>query len=80
MNQYFSAHTWRTHRRLLNTAFTLKVLQSFIPIFDAGSRDFVRHIGKNVGKGEFNLLDYAVKATLDSICGKFCIQSNKKLY
>lgn len=66
----FAAKTWRTHRKLLNTAFTLKILQSFIPIFDAGSQEFIRQISKHIGKGEFNLLEYAVKATLDSVCGK----------
>lgn len=66
------ANTWKVHRKLLNSAFTLKSLQNFIPIFHEGSQEFVRHIGHNLGKGEFNLLEYAVKATLDSICGEFC--------
>lgn len=64
------AKTWKVHRKLLNSAFTLKSLQNFIPIFHEGSKEFVRHIGHNIGKGEFNLLEYAVKATLDSICGE----------
>uniref|UniRef100_A0A336LJB7 CSON006017 protein n=1 Tax=Culicoides sonorensis TaxID=179676 RepID=A0A336LJB7_CULSO len=62
------AKTWRVHRKLLNSAFTLKSLQNFIPIFHEGSKEFVRQIGRNLGKGEFNVLEYAVKATLDSIC------------
>lgn len=68
---YWKAHTWKVHRKLLNTAFTLKVLQSFIPIFNEGSKEFVNHLSKHVNtREEFNLLDYAVKATLDSICGE----------
>lgn len=69
------AKVWKIHRKLLNPAFSTKMLQSFIPIFSEVSREFSEILEGHLNKSEFDILDYAVKATLDSICGRL-IYSN----
>ncbi|XP_063708073.1 cytochrome P450 4c21-like isoform X2 [Culicoides brevitarsis] len=60
--------SWKGHRKILNNAFSQKNLQGFISIFDESSKQYVKSLEENLGKGPFDMLNYAVKATLDSIC------------
>lgn len=62
---------WKPHRKVLNNAFRMRNLQEFIFIFDESSKQFVKTLEKNLNKGPFNMLDGAVKCTLDSICCTF---------
>lgn len=68
---YITVETWKVHRKLLNPAFGLVALQSFVPVFNECSVEFANILGSHLDKGEFNMLDYSVNATLDSICGGF---------
>lgn len=61
--------SWKGHRKILNNAFSTKNLQGFISIFDESSKQYVKSLEENLDKGPFDMLNYAVKATLDSICG-----------
>uniref|UniRef100_A0A336JZK2 CSON006007 protein n=1 Tax=Culicoides sonorensis TaxID=179676 RepID=A0A336JZK2_CULSO len=73
--------TWKKHRKLLNPAFGIAALQSFIPIFDACSSEFAKTLEPHVNSIEFNLLEYSVNATLDSICATsfgINVQAQKK--
>lgn len=52
----------------MNSAFGITALQSFAPIFNEVSQEFVKLLKPNLNGKEFDLLEYAVNATLDSIC------------
>lgn len=72
---------WRVHRKILNNAFNLQALQSFMPIFDECSNKLVQKLEVEVGKESFNFLEYMTKCTFDSVCGKlFFTQSLCKLF
>lgn len=58
---------------MLNSAFGATALQSFIPIFNEVSQEFVKVLKSNLNGKEFDLLEYAVNATLDSICCELLI-------
>lgn len=62
--------SWKGHRKILNNAFSTKNLQGFISIFDESSKQYVKSLEENLDNGPFDMLNYAVKATLDSICGE----------
>ncbi|XP_063709158.1 cytochrome P450 4c21-like [Culicoides brevitarsis] len=60
--------SWKVHRKLLNPAFGVGAVHSFIPVFDQCSKEFAKILEPHIDGKEFDLLDYSVKATLDSIC------------
>uniref|UniRef100_A0A336LN05 CSON006010 protein n=1 Tax=Culicoides sonorensis TaxID=179676 RepID=A0A336LN05_CULSO len=60
--------SWKGHRKILNNAFSTRNLQGFIATFDESSKQYVKSLEENLGNGPFDMLNYAVKATLDSIC------------
>lgn len=60
--------TWKPHRKILNNAFSLKALQSYLPIFCESSDQFVRELAPNIDGPVFDMLGYATKCTLDNIC------------
>ncbi|XP_060647492.1 probable cytochrome P450 313a4 isoform X4 [Drosophila nasuta] len=47
---------WSAHRRLINPAFALKVLQSFLPIFNAETTSLLKVVDSLVDCGEKNLI------------------------
>lgn len=61
---------WRPHRKVLNDAFSLKALQSYIGTFCESSDQFVKELEDFLDGGTFDVLQYSTKCTLDSICGK----------
>lgn len=65
-----SVDSWKIHRKLLNPAFGIAALQSFVPVFDECSTEFAKILEPHLNTGEFNILEYSVNATLDSICGR----------
>ncbi|XP_055321750.1 cytochrome P450 4c3-like [Sitodiplosis mosellana] len=62
-----SSEIWKPSRRLLNPTFNLKTLQSFIPIFNEKTKDFIDEVGKEVGNGAFDILPYASACTFHEI-------------
>lgn len=58
---------WAAHRRILNYYFTQNSLRQVIPIFNEKSNILVDVIGKEVGKGEFNVFYNMTALTLETI-------------
>lgn len=71
--------SWKPHRRVLNNAFTVKAIHGFMPIFDECAKNFVTNLKPHAGDGPFNILQYAVKCTLDNICCKIIFYSKLKI-
>lgn len=65
-----SMKTWKPHRRILNGAFNMTALQSYLPTLNECGRNFAQSIAQHVDNGQFNILSYAVKCTLDNTCCK----------
>lgn len=62
---------WKKHRKILNPAFGISTVQSFVPIFNEVSAEFSNQLMHHLDDGkEFDLFQYSVNATLDSICRK----------
>ena len=56
-------HIWKDHRRFLNYSFNLKVLQSFMSTFIAGTTKMVEKLSCHLNRGEFNILEHTTKCT-----------------
>lgn len=67
----FTAETWKTHRKLLNPSFNLKILKSFIPIFNEKTLMLAEKMDQMAGKEPFFFYDQISRCTLDIICGRF---------
>jgi cytochrome P450 family 4 len=74
---------WKTHRKLLNPCFIPKILDSYLPIFNACSKIMVEKISKVADhKIFFDIEENIHCCSLDMICGEcllvdlvFCISS-----
>lgn len=64
------AAPWKEHRRFLNPCFSLKILQSYMPIFNTEVKTLIKRLELNVDKEAFNLYDYMDALTLDVVCRK----------
>lgn len=65
--------TWKNHRKFLNPCFSLKILQSYMPIFNEQSCVMMDNMAaKAKSKESFNFYEYMDACTLDMICRKFC--------
>lgn len=62
---------WKPQRKILNTAFNIRILQSFIPIFNAKVRYLVRNIGEKVGEDAFDISELMFACTLDMVCCEY---------
>lgn len=62
---------WKPHRKLLNPTFNLRILQSFIPIFNEKSNLLVNKIQDEIGKEPFDIMEYFGKCNLETICCKW---------
>lgn len=63
---------WKFHRRHLNICFTLKLLQSFVPVFNESSSKMVDNMKKFLEtEKEFDLYKIVGKCTLNMICCKY---------
>lgn len=70
---------WKPMRKVLTPMLNLKMLQSFIPIFNEKSKTFVEELNKEVGQPQFNILPYANLSALCSICGEYSQIFNWKI-
>lgn len=64
-------HIWKSQRKQLSNSFNLNIIQSFLPIFNSKADLLVRNVGREIGKGDFNLTKCTSPCTLDIICGEF---------
>lgn len=60
---------WKPIRKLLNPSFNLKILQSFVPIFNEKTDQMLRNLDKKAGQGAFDVSEYIFACTLDMVCG-----------
>lgn len=63
-------------RKLMNPMFNLKTLQSFLPIFNEKTKNFVKDLESKIGNAAFDVMPYAKTCTLDEIC----CESNNYLF
>lgn len=54
--------------------FNLKILQSFIPIFNKKSHSLVKELEGNLGKCAFDILPNTNNCTLDGICCEYLMK------
>ncbi|XP_055585668.1 probable cytochrome P450 313a4 [Uranotaenia lowii] len=54
---------WKVQRKLLNPTFNLRILHSFIPIMEKGSRKLVQTLGQI--EGTFDILEYICRCSLE---------------
>lgn len=65
-----AAGPWKDHRKFLNPCFSLKILQSYMPIFNTEVKTLVGRLQQNIDGDAFNMYDYMDAATLDVVCRK----------
>lgn len=63
--------TWKAHRKFLNPCFSLKILQSYMPIFNEQSEIMMKNMAAKINKGNFNFYEFMDACTLDMICRKY---------
>ena len=56
----------KRHRKIINKAFTTKILQQFLIIFDEKSKKILSRIDEKVGAEEFEVMDYVGIYSLES--------------
>lgn len=61
---------WKPIRKLLNPTFNLKILQSFVPIFNDKTNIMLENLDKEAGNPNFDLSKYMHACTLDMVCGE----------
>lgn len=67
---HLAGATWKPVRKLMNPMFNLKTLQSFLPIFNEKTKNFVKDLESEIGNAAFDVMPYANTCTLDAICCK----------
>jgi cytochrome P450 len=75
---------WKIHRKVLNPCFNMKILESYMPIFNNGSRILAENIEKHAGGDTFNIESYFHACTLDLVIETtmgvpFNIQKNENM-
>lgn len=68
---FVAGEYWKPIRKLLNPTFNLKILQSFVPIFNEKTNIMVKNLDKEAGNGTFDVSKYIFACTLDMVCGKY---------
>lgn len=56
---------------MLNTAFNLKILQSFIPVFYEKVKYLVRNLEAREGEQPFDITPMVHACALEMVCGKY---------
>ncbi|XP_055610599.1 cytochrome P450 4c21-like [Uranotaenia lowii] len=60
--------TWKGHRKSLNSTFNIRILHSFLPIFNDCSRKLISRLEKYAESGSTcNILEYISECTLEMI-------------
>ncbi|KAH9631012.1 hypothetical protein HF086_000339 [Spodoptera exigua] len=58
---------WKNHRRLLNTAFSQRILDTFVDEINTQTREFVTNLHSQVGKEPFDMRQYLIKYILKTV-------------
>lgn len=74
----FQVRIWKPQRKILNTAFNIRILQSFIPIFNAKVAYLVRNIGEKLDDDAFDISELIFACTLDMVCCEYSIPTPKR--
>lgn len=61
-----SGNDHKRHRKIINKAFTTKMLQQFSKTFDEKSKKILKKLDENADGGEFELIDYVGVYSLES--------------
>lgn len=69
---------WKPVRKLMNPMFHSKILQSFLPVFNEKTKNFVKSLENEDGNGAFDVMPYANICTLDAICCEFEENAHEK--
>lgn len=62
-----SGQTWKNHRKILNPAFGIGILQKLIPTFDEKSKIFVKNLKCEVNKKPFDVYEYMSACSLETL-------------
>ncbi|GAB0100689.1 Cytochrome P450 [Sergentomyia squamirostris] len=62
------AAPWKDHRKFLNPCFSLKILQSYMPIFNREVKTLIDRLDLKVNSGSFDMYDYMDACSLDIVC------------
>lgn len=65
------ASVWKPIRKLLNPSFNMKILQSFVSIFNEKTNVMLEKLDKEVDQNAFDISPYMFACTLDMVCGKY---------
>ncbi|XP_035442277.2 cytochrome P450 4C1-like [Spodoptera frugiperda] len=60
--------TWKIHRKLLNPAFNLHVLNTFLNVMNVEARNLVSRLKPIAGQGPVNIKEFLIKYILRSVC------------
>lgn len=62
-----SLGAWRRHRKILNPAFSMQILKTFVPVFDSKSRKLVKNFSPLCEKEEFDIFPHMSAFFLETI-------------
>ncbi|GAB0086096.1 Cytochrome P450 [Sergentomyia squamirostris] len=62
------ADTWKEHRKYLNPTFSLKILQSYMQIFNKETNTLTDRLKQYTGKPAFDIYELMDACTLDIVC------------
>lgn len=68
---------WRHHRKLISPAFNLRVLKTFVPVFEEQSLLLCEKLKAKMGGGFFDVYPFVSRCILDIVCGKGALQVYK---
>lgn len=73
---YSSADRWKQERKLLNSTFSIPILQSYVPAFNSCIQDSVKQLRQKCDKGEFDIKHDVSLAVMSAVLSK----SKQKLH
>jgi cytochrome P450 len=76
-NKYISDNTWRTHRKIINTTFNAKILQSFVPIFIEKSEKLIASLAIHENGKEFDLIELAMNCSMETVFGELILRKSQ---
>lgn len=57
----------------MNPSFNLKILQSFVPVFNEKAQTMLNQLDTQTGNAHFDILPFLNACTLDMVCGKLAL-------
>ena len=67
---FAAGSTWHRHRKIIVSAFYVKILAKFVQTFNANSKILLKRLERHVGSPGFDVYPYMNLLTLDVICGE----------